>query len=236
MVTHIISLHLEIKYLSSTEIREFILGYRWLFPVYTLIQCIASRCHAQLITPEQCIGLPWCSGRHYLLIVINGDAVKWWTVQDEQYEHCMITINSSSATTTEITRLLDREHHHTLLNQWYIPANTTRRNNNVLLLSQRRKRWTNNKTSLFRRDRHTTWLWAPVLTLCRLAHKALKYFRINHIDQRFLKFGISIKSQLALSASFQYLSYGSTAIINIVILTVRGTDVRFRRLKSIPAL
>ena len=53
-------------------------------------------------------------------------------------------------------------------------------------------------------------------------------------------------SSLALSDAFEYLCYGSTAIRNIFTLYSAGidftrqnltsTDVRFRRLKSIPAL
>ena len=53
-------------------------------------------------------------------------------------------------------------------------------------------------------------------------------------------------SYLALSASFEYLCYESTANINNLILSVRGsslyvrnltsTDVRFRRIKTVPAL
>ena len=36
-------------------------------------------------------------------------------------------------------------------------------------------------------------------------------------------------SQLALSASFEYLCYGTTAIIHIFTLTVRGLTLNFRR-------
>ena len=51
-------------------------------------------------------------------------------------------------------------------------------------------------------------------------------------------------SWLALSDSFEYLCYGSMNIRNILILTVRGqslcvrtsTDVRFGRIKTVPAL
>ena len=45
-------------------------------------------------------------------------------------------------------------------------------------------------------------------------------------------------SQLALSALFEFLCYGSTAIINILTLSVRGPIlyVRFCRIKSVLAL
>ena len=54
-------------------------------------------------------------------------------------------------------------------------------------------------------------------------------------------------SQLALSASFEYLCCGSTAIINVLFVSVWGpsinkrqnltsTDVRFRRIKLVSAL
>ena len=50
----------------------------------------------------------------------------------------------------------------------------------------------------------------------------LKHSRINHEDQRFFFQFEMIINILALSGSFEYLCYGSTASINICILTVRG--------------
>ena len=44
----------------------------------------------------------------------------------------------------------------------------------------------------------------------------MNYFCINHGDQRFY---------LALSDLFEYLCYGSTVIINIFTLTVRGSTL-----------
>ena len=81
---------------------------------------------------------------------------------------------------------------------------------------------------------------------------ALKYACKNHTMETkevFLNLKSSQLSQLALSDSFEYLCYGSTAIRNIFTLTVRrssldidfrrenlkSTDVRLRRLKSISA-
>ena len=57
--------------------------------------------------------------------------------------------------------------------------------------------------------------------------KVLNYFRINHGDQRVFQFEIIV----VLSDSFESLCYGSTAISNILFLTVREStlDVRIRR-------
>ena len=56
-----------------------------------------------------------------------------------------------------------------------------------------------------------------------LTPEVLKYFYTNHGDQRVLfQFEIIINVLVSYLASFEYLCYGSTAIINISILTVRG--------------
>ena len=54
--------------------------------------------------------------------------------------------------------------------------------------------------------------------------KALKYFRINHGDQIVFQFEII----LVLSDSFESLCYGSTAIINILVHTVRESTLDVR--------
>ena len=64
--------------------------------------------------------------------------------------------------------------------------------------------------------------------------------------QGFFNLKLSLISLLAVAASFEYLCYGSTNIINIFTLSVWGltlairilmsTDVRLLRLKSIPTL
>ena len=55
-----------------------------------------------------------------------------------------------------------------------------------------------------------------------LTLEALKYFCIKNGDQKcFFNLKSSYMSLLALSASFEYLCCGSTAIINILILSVR---------------
>ena len=58
----------------------------------------------------------------------------------------------------------------------------------------------------------------------RLTLTAPEYACINHIDQRdFFNLKSSQTSSLALSALFEYLCYGSIAIINVLILLVRGS-------------
>ena len=60
-----------------------------------------------------------------------------------------------------------------------------------------------------------------IIEECLTPNKALKYFCTNHGNQRV--FSILIHHQClksALSASFEYLCYGSTAIRNIFTLTV----------------
>ena len=44
----------------------------------------------------------------------------------------------------------------------------------------------------------------------------------------FFQFEIIKISQLAFSISFEYLFYGSTAVINILILSVRGPSLHIR--------
>ena len=46
----------------------------------------------------------------------------------------------------------------------------------------------------------------------------MKYFYINQKTEVFFQFKSSYLSELAVSASFEYLYYGSTAIINILLL------------------
>ena len=59
--------------------------------------------------------------------------------------------------------------------------------------------------------------------------KVLNYFCINHGDQRFFfNLKSSYSSLLAVSASFEYLCYGSTTIINILLLSVRGASLYVR--------
>ena len=63
-----------------------------------------------------------------------------------------------------------------------------------------------------------------ILSTCGLTAKALNYFCISYGEQRVLK---------SLSDSFEYLCYGSTAIINILLLLWGSTfDVRIWRLQT----
>ena len=56
-----------------------------------------------------------------------------------------------------------------------------------------------------------------------LTLKALKYFCLNYGDQRVsLNLSASKISKLAISASFEYLCYESKAVMNILIISVRG--------------
>ena len=85
------------------------------------------------------------------------------------------------------------------------------------------------------------------ITMLLVPHKVRRVDSVNpqsaeilckkHRNQMgYLNLKSSKMSSLALSDSLEYLScYGSTAIRNIFNLTVRG-DVRFCRLKLIPAL
>ena len=54
----------------------------------------------------------------------------------------------------------------------------------------------------------------------------LTYFCINYEEQTFVE--IIINALVSSSASFEYLCYGSTVIINIFILTVWGSTLDFR--------
>ena len=57
-----------------------------------------------------------------------------------------------------------------------------------------------------------------------LTFKALKYWCINHRNQwGFFQFEIIINVLVRSSASFEYICYGSAAIINILFILVRGT-------------
>ena len=61
-----------------------------------------------------------------------------------------------------------------------------------------------------------------------LALITLKYFCINNGDQSFFSICIMINVLVGSALLFEYLCYGSVAIINILILSVRGStsDVR----------
>ena len=67
-----------------------------------------------------------------------------------------------------------------------------------------------------------------LITICDLTLTTLKYFCINHGNQRsFFQFEIII-NVLVLSASFEYLCYRSMAIINILILSAREPSLYVR--------
>ena len=56
----------------------------------------------------------------------------------------------------------------------------------------------------------------------------LKYFCKNHGDQRFFLFEVITNVLASFSASFEYLWYGSTAVKNILILSVLGSILYVR--------
>ena len=67
---------------------------------------------------------------------------------------------------------------------------------------------------------------------------ALAMAAANEWKYKVFQFEISMNVLVSSFRSSEYLCYMSTAIINILILSVRGStlDVRFWRLKTVPAL
>ena len=69
-----------------------------------------------------------------------------------------------------------------------------------------------------------------ILMECCVTLTTLKYFGINHGNEKFSQFEII---KLALYASFECLSYGSMAIINICISFSAGADLKRLNLTSV---
>ena len=69
--------------------------------------------------------------------------------------------------------------------------------------------------------------YCDVLVIYNTVFLSLNYFCINPETEGFFQFEIIINA-LVVSASYEYLCYGSTIIINIFTLTVRGTSLVVR--------
>ena len=91
-------------------------------------------------------------------------------------------------------------------------------------------------TSYFRNN--ISWCYQIHVNI-KLILTTLKYFCINRGDQRACKFEIIINDlDISLRIIWKPICYGYTATIHILFVLVRGAslDVRFRHLKTVPAL